>query len=333
MYTTTNLLEEYLLDYSLFEAQNTMLDDMMRYEDAMITESAGIIYINEGIAETLKNFFTKIVNAIKQAFEKLQAKIIGLSQETLKKSEDEIRKGPEPDFQVKMYHEYDFDKLTNQYDANKILSLIGANMEAQEVKLMSREDIAREAFGNDLFDPKDGNKLKPTDMVRKICTTNTITDTTCTRNMLDTCLDFCLDGYKKCLDKLKSEKEGLEKQENTINQYVDGIQRVEQAKEISSESYYFYEAEVIKKPDDDKTDDKTSFESNKSEEERKGKDRNTVLTKNLMNYIGLFADLFSAKLKVLNKAYIDYFNLISFYCRESKIRLHRPKKKEEPKAL
>ena len=320
----TTLLDEYFLDYTLYESQNSMLDEMMSLENALITESAGIIYINESIAETLKGFFDKIVNAVKEAFDKLRMKLVKISEDTLKANEENIRKGPEPDFKVKMYHEYDFDKMNNNFDGDKILSLIGADMANATVKPMTREDIARAAFGDGLIDP-DTKKLKVTDALRKLITTNTIKDTTCTRAMLDNCLDFCINDYRKCLDKVKQDKEGLERQKTTLDKWIDGLNRMDAAKQTATESYYFTEADQ-KKDDGDDTNDKTSFESNKTEEEKKGTDRNSIVTKNLTNYVGLFGDLFSAKLKIINKAYIDYFNLISFYCRESKIKLVKKEK-------
>lgn len=320
-----SLLDEYLLEYELFLAEDEMLQTLFQLEAGYLNESTGLISLNESFADTLKEWFQKIMNGITGAYDKLKGKLDNIYEDKLKnmsnKFEDPNKVAPEG-IEITNYHIYDYDKLAN-YSAQTALNssdykqTVAGLVGGQENKgnIPSKNDIIKKIYPDlyaedtSLFDQMRKN-------ITKSGNDNNAT-TILTLEMLNDCWNFCFKTRHDLIVSIDKDKNLIKEQKKQIdtiatelaNSINMSMQRNPQQQETSES--FLIESYLIE-------DDNFKSQSIKDTPQEEKKDNKKMYSKILISYIQVVTNMISAKMKLTNTIFMEKYKIVMHYAIKQK---------------
>ena len=332
-----DLLDEYLLEYDLFLTEDEMLQSMFQLEAGYINESTGLISLNESFADTLKNWFEKIMKAIEEALEKLKSKFAGLFEERFKQIAEKFEDPNKPDpqgIQITNYHEYDYDKLAS-YTAQTAFTDSGyrqtvaglAGGQESKDSLPTKSDILKKIYP-DLYD----DDLSIFDKMRKNITksgADTNATILLTKEMLNASWDFCSKTRHILVESIHKDKELVKEQKKQVDQVAEELvknlqmstqnQPVQPA-EVNKESFLI-ESYILE------ADDKAKAQTIKDTPQAEKKDNKKMYSKILISYIQVVTNVISAKMKLTNTIFMDKIKICTHYAQKQQWTFKKKKEK------
>ena len=286
---------EYQLKYELFLAEQELNNNMILFGSDLISESAGLFYINEGVKETILKYVNRVSGAIQHSWETFKGIVTRTIDEGyLKLVKEKIEETKDPGFTIINYKDYDISKLDS-------INLIPFNYEEMKMYLNSKE-LFMTKYYTDLNARSVGSTLREqmNNMVIK-----SIKDTRCTKEILQSMYNFVTSDYKAYMDKIEADLKTVNTSNKNIEAMVKTVISAENEAAIIFESY-LYEAE------DSNNDKKAKF---KDDENRQ--DNNSNLTKHVTTYMKASTDILTAKMKIVKDMYAQDMETIRHFVKPS----------------
>ena len=300
-------LDENLLYTSLYSAFEEAYNAAVELD--LLTESAGLIILQEAGKLNLMQYVTKVMEGIKKAWEKFKAKITDLKKKSAKKyiarlTKDAATLPDDLQFQVKNFPIVDTNKLN-------LVKVIPFNYEAMKDDLKSSDAFTSKYYQN--IPKTEGEGFKAS--LEKFFITNT-TDLKITKEVLMKTIVPLLDPNNSFTEEaMKADIETINKSAEAISRL--GSQTGQQGQAPTPiETKTTEESAIIVEADNDKpqiVDDPN----------RTASADNASIAKDVQVYLTACADIVSAKMKVIRDSQILAYRVL--------VHAFTPAKKKEEK--
>lgn len=295
----------YSLEYSMYLAENEMNENLQLYSSLFVNESAGLIYINEGVKETITTYLEKIVNATQGVWDKFKEILEKKNEEYLASIKDQIESA-EPEFTIKNFQNYNLDKI-------EAIKVIPFDYERMKDSLDSKEKFVKAFYPTINID--DEKSIKKAVYRLGLGSKQ---DVRCTKEILNTMYDFCTNKYKSHMDKLEIDIKSVNTSKNNIQNIISTINNSQQQSTQESFVNILNNYSIITEAEDNKKDDSVKFEDDK---DKKG--GAVDITKKVTVYCKASTDVLTGKMKLLKDIYVLYIRTLKHQ--------FKPKKKEDKK--
>ena len=316
--------DEIELEYSCFLAEQELFENLLYLGSNVYHESMGLIVIKEDFSDTITKYMNKIVNGVQKAWNTFKNKVIGFaSKPILDNAKDNLGNYKDGNITTENWHVYDM----NKFDALKMIPFDLRQLES----FQNKTDYYASAYSGFFVDK---NKSLKENIINSIMRTEDKHDVT--TNDIQEVYTFCSTGFKEKTTKLDADLDVFNASINSVKSAINATTSGEvsgenqtEASPTSQQSNYklkeestnmlleFYNENLLLEGPGD--------ENNNSSQKIINNDKGTPKQKNQIAKIQWYfsgnTDVFSAKMKVLRKKYLDGISLL---------RAAFPKQKEEP---
>ena len=103
---------DYELYYDMYLAESELYDNMMSIANGVVTESTGLISLQEDVKGTIKTYLNKVAQAIQKAWNKFTEFFKNAGKNFVNKIKTMLGR-KELGFEINNYQKIDFNKLKN----------------------------------------------------------------------------------------------------------------------------------------------------------------------------------------------------------------------------
>ena len=241
-----------MLDYAFSYSQfliNEQFDDRMLFlhtlnKDTKLLEAGQLISLNEGFISSIVEFLKKIVDSIASVVDRFISdirKAIGMDSKFLAANKDKIRNGgviENGDYWEQMYAFQQAQEYITSTDRmgfkQKTFDDFKNNMDRwQTIPEYINSD---HPVANITLD-KDENISYKDKIIRELCgDKKRITDKEIDLNLRRRMYDFCYTDYNKVLEAIKSDKEAINKVNDSVTEALNAMKRDEEAAQREKEA-------------------------------------------------------------------------------------------------
>lgn len=279
-------LEEYQFHYDLFLAEQELFESMIIIGSTSVHESAGLMYIQEAVKDTIMKYLSKVAEALEKAWEKFKGIIENIKdKELVTKIKDKIA-SVKPSFIIRNCPDYNMNFL----DTVKIVPF---NYGEMKESLDTQESFIEKYYNN----IKEQDKTLKESIYNKF--TKGTKDLECNSGLLTKMVNTVTVELPRKITNLGNEIKIFNNSNKTIESTVSVIDS-NTAVEESSSLYiqYLKEEEEQEKPN---FEDIPGKENNKS---------SNSFTKHVSNYVKVSSDILSAKMKCYRDVFAFYMKSI-----------------------
>jgi hypothetical protein len=307
--------DEIELEYSCFLAEQELFENLLYLGSNVYHESMGLIVIQEDFSTTITKYMDKIVIGIQKAWNNFKNKVIGFaSKPILDNSKDKIGTYKDGNITTENWHVYDM----NKFDALKMVPFDLKQLEPFQNKTDYYASVYSGFF-------TDKNKSLKENIIDSIMRTEDKHDVK--TNDIQEVYTFCSTGFKERTTKLDADLDAFNASINAVKSAVNittsgeetsGENQTETSPTAQQSDYKLKEESVnmllefysennllLEGPGDDKNNNSQKIINN---------DKGTPQQKNQIAKIQWYfsgnTDVFSAKMKILRKKYLDGINLL-----------------------
>lgn len=300
-----SLQDEFNLDLVLAVSERSLMEDI----SGIVLESEDIIYLNEGVKETVMNYVQKIVLGIQKAWDKF---INLFSQKELDYLKNKVKplidKSPNLNFTINNYKSYDFEKM-------KDIEIVTFNYEEMKDNLSSVNDFLQSAY-NGKLDINNSKNVK--EALMKYMNYKVVDHYEVGQKELTDIYTFAAEKYFTYRDEVKKDIENLNNSNENIKNMVNQVMDAENQQNTTNESYwfdtdmYFHEEEEPKQTYTDTSNNKTDPDNKEQNEKRKS------VTKGVTVYMTGSTKILSAKMSILSRAKRETFMTLNHFYNSKK---------------
>lgn len=312
---------DYELHYDLFIAEQELFDNMISYQFDIVTESVGLISLNESMKENVMKYIERITTAIQKAWDKFRDIVTrSVDKAYLEKIKDKMA-NPNPKFTIKNYFTYNSEILDN-------IKVIPFDYIEMRDSLGSKTDFVTKYYPNLITD---SDKSFSTNMRVKIITG--AKDTKCTSEMMIQMYNFVTKIFpnkiKNVENDLKTVNTSNKNIKQIVNQTISNMPSESENKPENNnsgdgeqqshehETVYMLGDIYIREDDNTGADGKkVRFEDDKKKE---------TMIKQVNIYLSTSTDILSTKMEIYRDIYAMYMNTIKHYI-DPKIVISKDKK-------
>lgn len=279
-------IEEYVLDYIVYEATKEFYSDIINYvSNVPVNESSDITIIEEGVKESVTKYLAKIVSNMQSAWTKFQDKITEKETKFLQDNKDKIlNPRSNPDFTIKNFKKIDNDKI----DAIKVVPW------SDEMKLIK----TKEEFIQKYYPQLDSSNFKES---LKKTIYGEPEDVQVDSNMLQDMYNFCTDKFNDLKNKIA---DGIKVLDSSNQNIVNSMNQVSS----TEESYLFFESVLL---EDDKK--MTIVDNSTGEEGTKA----TSIVKAVSIYVSVTSSIISTKMVAILKEFFQNLRVLRYFAKQN----------------
>lgn len=296
-----------------YTAELCLLADYLSVEESYaLQESYGLMQIEEGLKETIDQYFEKVLTNAKNVLDKLNNIIAKDVKEKIGEHMDKLKSGnrPDPNFNIKNFTIYNLDAMAD-------IKPVPFNFDNMREDLKSKDGFIQKYYPK-LYDNEEKNLTK---MMLKHCTVDKKDSIACNQDMISEFSNFCAGGWKKYTEYSEGFVTVLEQAKKAadtvaVSAPTEG-QPTNQPNQAVTDAAIMTEAEdspmaptTSINRDQPKANDGMKFETEKKEDKREG---NTELTKAVTMYCGITASLITACQRTLLTVWRDRLRIVRHY--------------------
>ena len=301
-------LEEYQFQYDLFLAEQELFESMISIGSS-VNESAGLIYVQESVKDTIVKYLSRIAEALENAWNKFKEIIENIKdKEFVTKIKDKIS-SIKPSFVIRNCPDYDMNFL----DTVKIVPF---NYGEMKESLGTKEAFIQKYYSNLIVQDK---SLKES-IYSKF--TKGTKDLECNSGVLSKMANTVVVELPKKITTLGNEIKTFNNSNKTIESTATSIDSTTANREASS-IYLSY-----LKEEEEGEEEKPNFEQIPGKE-NENKSSDSGFTKHVSNYTKVSTDILSAKMKCYRDLFAFYMKTIRHQFKSDKPKEGEPKEKEE----
>ena len=328
----------YELYYDMYLAESELYDNMMSIANGVVTESTGLISLQEDVKGTIKTYLNKVAQAIQKAWNKFTEFFKNAGKNFVNKIKTMLGR-KELGFEINNYQKIDFNKLKN-------IKLTEFNYEQMKPYLVSTEAYIKQYFPQIEYDKdKDKNNFG-TAVMQSIVKTDKGT-VTCNNGIMEQCIKYVQEDYQEYIKDTQQDIDTVNKSftdiANKVSSEDNNVQASSNANtnageqnnneaaivDISSiinESVSMYESYLIEAPtnnpsgQDNKDNNKMTFDDSNVQSDSEdnnngqvqGQGKNT-LVKEATNWTRVNIGVLTGKMNVIKSIYNNYMKIITHY--------------------
>lgn len=300
-----NSVEDYELNYTLFLAEQEMFRGLTKVEYNIISESADIVAIEEGVKETVMNYLQKIITGIQNAWSKFKAKFTEKTAAAIAKAKPIIAASKNT-FTVNNFEDYDLRKL----DQYKVAPFDYSD--STKEKYSSVNEYIKATYPQ--LATKEESNLKNA-MIEEVVIKQdkyTVDQSVC----LDM-IKFCDSEYKSEIDSISEDIKNLNNSSKGISELVNSIMSTPTTESLNILHdliglSIFNEAEGDDSEKMTFTDGDGSGVTSNGEGNGANPDKSKITTA-VTIYMTSSSRLLSAKMSIVNKKFSTYNKIINHY--------------------
>lgn len=287
--------EDYELSYSLFLAEQELYNELSSIQ-SYLEESVDIISVNEAMGKNVGKYVSKVTQSAQKAWTRFKNKVASKKQiEMLNTEAKNFTDGPEVSFKIANFHTYNlngFNLIKVQlFDYEKMKdSLVGP----QKYLNMYHQQIAKDGkVYKNFLELVDKGKSK------------VVMD----NRAIQPLYKFCTKDFYAYRKSIEADLEMINKSTEVILGESNIIISDSNNSKTICESMLL-EAPI--KPMTTQASDKMVFSNGNGDVQASGKGQVTY-SKAIHVYLQCSMDIVSAKMKILRRIYLDYFQVLDYY--------------------
>lgn len=282
-------IENYQIEYDLFVAESELFNSIISIGSLALNESVGLIYIEEGVKETITNYISKITEAIQKAWERFKELVTRKADQIYLKSIEKKMENPDPHFTITNYPEYDIGFIES-------IEIVQFEYESMKQYLDNPSDYCKQYYSNIMKDPT----LRIKENIEKTVLKSKH-DKKCTADLLKGMYKFVKDVFPKKIADIENDL----KKFNASNKNIQSMISQVTSAETTQEAVILYLSEADEQDKDEKTEFKDDPEAKKND--------NKSITKHVTTYLKVSTDIITAKMYVYKEVYNFYMKTIKHY--------------------
>lgn len=305
--------DEIELEYSCFLAEQELFENLLYLGSNVYHESMGLIVLQEDFSDTIIKYIDKIVNGIQKAWNTFKNKVIGFAATPiLNNVKDKLATYKDGDIYSENWHKYDMGK----FDALKMATFDMVTLNNYE----NKSDYFAAVYSGFYNDKNKSLKENIIDTIMETEDKHTVV-----MNDIQEAYTFCNSTFKEKTSKLNADLDAFNGSINSVKSAINATTSGEangedQSQQTQSQSSYklksneetvdillnFYNENSILLEDGDDKNNNSQKLVNTNKGDPKQRDR----IKKIQWFFSGNTDVFSAKMKILRKKYLDGISLL-----------------------
>lgn len=298
-------LENYQIEYDIFVAESELFNSIISIGSLAMNESVGLIYIEEGVKETIINYISKITEAIQKAWERFKEIVLRKVDQIYLKSIEKKIENADPHFTITNYPEYDIGFIES-------INIVQFEYESMKPYLDNASDFCKQYYSNIMKD----SMLRIKENIEKTALKSK-NDKKCTADLLKGMYKFVKDVFPKKLSNIENDL----KKFNASNKNIQNMVSQVTSSETTSEATLLYLSEAEEQDKEEKTEFKDDPDAKKND--------TTSITKHVTTYLKVTTDIITAKMYVYKEVYNFYMKTLKHYAKPEKKSDNKKEEKSE----
>lgn len=279
-------LEDYMLAYDIFLAEKELCESMFCITDSVLSESVGLISLNESVKDTVIKYIGKITESLQKAWKRFQEIIQNKKDSDFLEGVKDKIASINPKFIIKNCPNYNIGVLDT-------IKIIPFNYTEMQEFLDNKNDFLKRYYPN-IF--TDENKSFSENVLDKVIIGHS--DRECTRDYIDEVFKN-VSNFGNNLSKMKEQLNQLNRVNEEVSRTLDQMNMA--ATSVQQESVLFCNYIT------EENDNEVSFE------DKPGADtgvNNKSMVKRLTNYVAISTEVITSRMKVYRSMFAFYMKTL-----------------------